>query len=162
MLGRALPATALALVLGAAAVSAAPEPERSTPIGRWLTGAGGGVIEITPCGADDLCGRIVGITRDHPGDPEPTDVHGQPQCGLTIISAAKRSGPNEWTGAIEDPRSGKLYHAQLWLDDVGQLNVRGYVGLPIFGETVVWRPFEGSIGNHCDVGREQMRQVTGN
>ncbi|MBV9756076.1 MAG: DUF2147 domain-containing protein [Alphaproteobacteria bacterium] len=161
MLDRAVPAAAFALALGAAAW-AAPQPDRATPVGRWLTGADGGVIEIAPCGAGDLCGRIVGITRDHPGGPGPTDVHGQPQCGLTIISAAKRSAPDAWTGTIEDPRNGKRYHARLWLDDAGRLNVRGYVGLPVFGETVVWQPFAGEIGARCDiVGPEPARQALG-
>lgn len=163
MLDRVSRAMALALALGTGAVSAESPlaAARSTPLGRWLTGDDGGVIEIAPCGRDSLCGRIVGITRDHPGDPEPTDVHGQPQCGLTIISAAKLTGPDEWTGTIEDPRNGKRYHMQLSLDDIGGLRVRGYVGLPLFGETVLWRPFDGSIADHCAiVPRAQTQQAT--
>lgn len=166
MPGRALLWMAFAAALGAATVAvasvAAAAPVRSTPVGRWLTGDDGGVIEIAPCGSDDLCGRIVGIPRDHPGAPEPTDFRGHPQCGLTIISAAKRTGPDEWTGSIEDPRNGKRYHAQLSLDDAGRLHVRGYVGLPLFGETVVWRPFDGNIGEHCEiVAPGQPQQVIG-
>jgi uncharacterized protein (DUF2147 family) len=165
MRDRALPAMAVALLgfaLAGVDARAAPEPERLAPVGRWLTGADGGVIEITPCGGDGLCGRLVGIARDHPGDPEPTDASGQPECGRTIISAAKRTGPDEWTGTIEDPRSGKSYHAQLSLDDAGRLHVRGYVGLPMFGETVVWRPFDGNIAGRCEiVGRDRTQQARG-
>lgn len=159
MLDRALPATAFALVLGCAAAFAGPG--RPSPIGRWLTADDGGVIEIAPCGTDQLCGRIVGMTRDHPRDPEPTDFRGQPQCGLTIIRAARQTGPNEWTGSIEDPRNGRQYHALLSLDDDGRLRVRGYVGLPLFGETVIWRPFGGNIADHCEiVAPELPQQVT--
>ena len=121
------------------------------PIGRWLTGPDGGVIEIDRCGGEALCGRIVGVSRDHPGNPEPTDVDGKPQCGLTIITAAEPTGLDEWTGTIADPRDGKTYHARLSLDDAGRLHVRGYVGLPLFGQTVIWQPFQGSIADHCSI-----------
>src|SRR5579872_523110 len=97
---------AFAVAVAPTAVTAAAVDQQSSPspVGRWLTGPDGGVIEINRCGGAALCGRIVGITLDHPGDPEPTDVHGQPQCGLTILTDAEQSGPNEWSGHITDPR----------------------------------------------------------
>ena len=149
---RMLGAGALALgsILAALPASSATDQSGSpSPIGRWATGSDGGVVEIEPCGATALCGRIVGITLDHPGDPEPTDFRGQPQCGLTIITDAVKTDDNEWTGHVTDPRDGKTYHARLWLDESGQLHMRGYVGLPLFGATVIWQPFQGSIADRC-------------
>lgn len=146
---------AAALFVGLGAFIAAPPVLSATgqsgspnPIGRWWTGGDRGVVEIDRCGGAALCGRIVGITLDHPNDPEPTDFRGRPQCGLTIITAEK-TGENEWTGHVTDPRDGKTYHALLWLDGSGQLHMRGYVGLPLFGETVIWQPFQGSIADRC-------------
>ena len=130
--------------------SSTEQPSSSpSPVGRWVTGPDGGVIEIEQCGDAALCGRIVGITLDRPSDPEPVDVHGQPQCGLTIITDAVKTGPDEWTGHVTDPRDGKTYHARISVDESGRLHMRGYVGLPLFGETVIWRPFEGHIADRC-------------
>ena len=42
-------------------------------------------------------------------------------------------------GTILDPRNGNIYHATMRLIDAGKkLRVRGYVGLPVFGKTVMW------------------------
>jgi uncharacterized protein (DUF2147 family) len=30
-----------------------------------------------------------------------------------------------WYGRIVDPRDGAIYHAKLWVDDDGRLNLRG-------------------------------------
>lgn len=148
-----------AMVALAAAPASAGQAGAANPIGRWLTGSDGGVIEIEPCGDDGLCGRIVGITLDHPNDPMPTDSRGQPQCGLTIISDARKTGPGEWTGRITDPRNGKTYNVRLTLDADARLDVRGYVGLPLFGQTVVWQPFAGRIGDRCRIIASATREA---
>jgi len=135
------------LCLGPAPASAA-----GGPLGRWLTEDNDGVVEIDRCGGAALCGRIVGVTLDRPTDPEPRDVYGRPICGLTIITSAEQTGPDVWTGHITNPKNGKIYNAQISIDAVGRLHLRGYVGLPLFGETVVWHPFEGRIGEHCHIG----------
>jgi uncharacterized protein (DUF2147 family) len=151
MLGAALLAFGIGTFSTASSAATADQPESRNPVGRWLTGSDGGVIEIDHCGGTALCGRIVGITLDHPGDPEPTDVHGKPQCGLTILTDAVKTGPDEWTGHITDPRDGQTYHARLSLDDSGQLHMRGYVGVPLLGQTVIWQPFQGEIGDNCQI-----------
>lgn len=64
---------------------------------------------------------------------------GQPILGLTIISGMRQEG-NEFTGGqILDPASGKIYKSKMALTDEGKkLNVRGYVGAPMFGRTQTW------------------------
>lgn len=63
----------------------------------------------------------------------------KPILGLTIIkNMICRSGVCS-KGTILDPRDGKIYHATMRLVNNGeQLKVRGYVGMPMFGKTVVW------------------------
>ncbi len=67
------------------------------------------------------------------------EQHNKPMLGLTIIRDMKAEY-NRWTdGLVLDPRNGKEYHAQMWLEKNGsELHLRGYIGLPLFGRTAVW------------------------
>ncbi|MBN8875167.1 MAG: DUF2147 domain-containing protein [Rhodospirillales bacterium] len=125
-------------------------PARAAPpiVGDWLVEGGDGVFQIAPC-AQGLCGRLVGIQRD-PGDPMPVDVHGNPQCGLELLTVDPTPDDDEaWHGFITDPRSGTAYHAILRLSPHGQLLMRGYVGIPLLGQTQTWTRFIGRIGPDC-------------
>ena len=137
---------AVAFLLPAALPSGAAE--RDTPVGRWLTQDKEAVIAIEPCGSA-LCGRIVGVTLDHPDDPFPTDNEGRSQCGLTIIRGGVPGGDQGWAIQITDPRAGKTYSARMWLDEQHRLHVRGYIGIPLLGRTEVWTPFRAAIGENC-------------
>ena len=52
----------------------------------------------------------------------------------------KSDGPMYASGSILDPASnGRVYRAQMYTTDKGSaLNVRGFVGLPLFGRTQIW------------------------
>jgi uncharacterized protein (DUF2147 family) len=134
------------LPAGAGRATVAP-PQANQVAGMWLTEDGNGVIQIEPCG-DAMCGRIVGIARA-PGQPIPTDVHGMSQCGLTIITNERPENDGTWLGHVTDPRSGTVYGAQLWLGSDGNLRLRGFLGLPLLGQTQVWRPFTGHLAAGC-------------
>ena len=45
-------------------------------------------------------------------------------------------------GTIYDPRDGKTYKCRMTLKKDGTLEVRGYLGLALFGKTVVWTRIE--------------------
>jgi uncharacterized protein (DUF2147 family) len=119
----------------------------ASPVGTWSTANGHGVIEITQCG-DALCGRIVGIERE-PTEPMPTDVHGNSQCGLTLITNEKPVPDGTWLGEITNPRDGDTYQAKLWLDEHGNLHLRGFIGIPLLGSTQIWHPFTGRLTAAC-------------
>ena len=137
-----LAAVALGLVASSALATPAP-----SPVGTWLTESGHGVIAIAQCG-DALCGRIVGIDRA-PAEPMPTDVNGRSQCGLTIITNEKPAADGSWLGQITDPRDGDTYQAKLWLDESGNLNLRGFIGIPLLGSTQIWRKYTGHLTAEC-------------
>lgn len=142
-------AMALALLLPA---RPGPAAGQDTPVGAWLTQGSDAVIAIAPCdGAPQgaLCGRIVGVTLDHPDDPVPTAQDGRSQCGLTIIRDAVPDGDAGWSARIIDPRDGSAYRARLQLDERRNLRVRGYVGISLFGRTQVWTPFTGVVPADC-------------
>ena len=102
------------------------------------------MIEISWRGAT-LGGRIVGINRAS-SKPMPKDYWDRSRCGLTIIANERPTGDSKWLGPVTDPRDGKTYPAEVWLEDEGRLNLRGFIGIPLFGKTecaalpAVWVP----------------------
>ena len=117
MFGRArsLVLSCRAAMLAIGLIATPASASNGEPLGTWSTANGHGVVAIEPCG-DALCGRIVGIDRA-PTEPMPTDVHGRPQCGLTIITNEKPEADGTWVGQVTDPRDGRTYQAKLWLDE---------------------------------------------
>jgi uncharacterized protein (DUF2147 family) len=147
-IGRRPMCGAMILVLG---LIASPTMATLTPspLGAWSTVNGHGVIEIDRCG-DALCGRIVGVERG-PGEPVPTDVYGRSQCGLTIITKEKPDTDTTWLGEVTDPRDGGTYQAKLWMDEAGDLKLRGFIGIPQLGSTQTWHRFTGHLAADCRV-----------
>ncbi|MBS0561068.1 MAG: DUF2147 domain-containing protein [Proteobacteria bacterium] len=127
--------------------ASAQDGQTGNPVGTWLTESGHGVIRFAPCEAG-LCGSIVGIDRAQ-DEPMPTDVQGRSQCGLTIFTGSAEQQDGVTEGHITDPRNGKTYQAQVWVDPTGRLHLRGYVGVPLLGATQIWRPFQGHIAEDC-------------
>jgi hypothetical protein len=67
------------------------------------------------------------------------DQKDAPMIGLTIVKGMKRDGRNYEEGSIMDPRDGSVYHAQMEVSEDGKkLSVRGYLGIPMLGQTQVW------------------------
>ena len=65
----------------------------------------------------------------------------QPVLGMTILSGVKKEpGETLWIGGeILDPDNGKTYNVRLKPVDGGKkLEVRGYIGTPLFGRTQTW------------------------
>ncbi|WP_350587742.1 DUF2147 domain-containing protein [Psychrobacter sp. 78a-MNA-CIBAN-0178] len=71
----------------------------------------------------------------------PGSLKNQPVEGLQILSGLKADGNNTWSdGKLVDPESGKTYSGKLTLSDNGQsLDLRGYVGSPLFGRSQTWK-----------------------
>ncbi len=60
--------------------------------------------------------------------------------GLAIVNGMKRDGLTYKEGTILDPRDGSVYHAEMELSADGkELGVRGYIGIPMFGQTKIWK-----------------------
>jgi len=117
----------------------------ASPAGLWRTRSDGAVIEIEACGTA-LCGRIAGMRFDAPDSPMPTDHQGRPQCGLRIIEMTPQDG--RWGGTITDPRDGAVWRAVMWVEN-GDLHLRGYLLVPLFGQTQVWTRYRGRILPNC-------------
>jgi uncharacterized protein (DUF2147 family) len=138
------------LVLGLAvltpAMLAAGVGAQAPPVaGPWLTEDGKGVIEIYPC-ADKICGKLAWLAEPNRDGAPKVDrnnpdaaLRKRPLCGLTMLTGFRRLEANRWDdGLIYSPENGKTYHATLTLDG-NLLKLRGYIGIPLFGETQTWR-----------------------
>ena len=113
-------------------------------LGNWKDPLGS-VIRIERCGAE-VCLRIVSLS---PTAPAVTDIHnpepglrGRALCGLEIGSGfSLRDADHAAGGALYDPKTGKTYHGTMTAEgtvDGAKLELRGYVGIPLFGETQTW------------------------
>lgn len=134
------------------AVLVTPSARAESPIGRWLTQDGGGVIEILPCGKA-VCGRIVGMREPLLADGSPRkDRNGRSQCGLTILHDARETEPGVWSGRITNPEDGTDWNCQFRVDTNGTLRLRGYVVVPLLGQTQAWTRYAGSADEACRLG----------
>lgn len=121
-------------------------------IGNWLTQDHEGVIGIAPCGAG-FCGRILGMTRPlAPAGGPLLDHARRPRCHLTILRMAASAAPNLWQGRITNPDDGAVYDSQLSVDAQGRLHLRGYVLLPLLGQTQIWTRYAGRLSADCRMG----------
>jgi uncharacterized protein (DUF2147 family) len=135
---------ALAFVLSAGLPARADD----TPTGLWLTQDHDGIIKISTC-EGGLCAEIAGMILDHPTDPTPVDYRGVSHCHLKLITDAKLIRPNLWKGHILDPRNGSIYGVELYLDRHGNLALRGFLGIPLLGETQTWTRYSGQVPADC-------------
>lgn len=123
--------------------------QTASPIGLWKTiddetGKPKALVRITEQNGA-LEGKIEKLFREPNEDQSPKCVactdsrKNQPIVGMTIVSGLKKDG-NEYTGGeILDPAEGKVYKSKATLRDGGQkLEVRGYIGAPMFGRSQIW------------------------
>ena len=109
-------------------------------------------------------GRLVKLFHE-PGEQDSADVCAKcvgkeknaPLLGLTIVKGMRRDGRNYEDGTILDPRDGKVYHAQMELSADGQkLSVRGYLGVPLLGQTQVWTRLPDDAVAPADMPRDSV------
>ena len=124
---------------------------QATPVGLWKTiddetKAEKSLVRITETNGV-FTGRIEKLMA---ADAKPDAVceectgerKGKPIVGMTIISGIKKNAEHEdlWDGGtILDPNNGKTYKLRLKPSEDGKkLEVRGYIGAPMFGRTQTW------------------------
>jgi len=138
--GRARLALALALALPAAIVGLKPAASQPSPmVGLWIDHTGRGAVEITSCGAS-LCGHIAWLKEPNQPNGKPlVDKKGRPVCGLQIIGEVKKKNDGSWDdGWIYDPDEDEQFSVELKMKPDGNLQVLGYLGVKMLGETFVW------------------------
>jgi len=140
----ALAAAALVLVSPALRAQAA-----DSPVGLWKniddeTQKAKALIRITEKDGA-ISGRIEKILTDKPDavcDKCTDERKDQPVQGMMIVRGIRRNADEPGLfdgGRILDPNNGKEYRSQMRLVEGGRkLEVRGYIGAPLFGRTQTW------------------------
>lgn len=134
-----------------AAIAATPlaMAQDGSPVGLWKTiddasGKPTALIRITEQ-QGELQGKIEKLFRAPNEDQNPkcvqcTDTRkDQPIVGMTIVSGLKKTGDEYTGGEILDPKNGKVYKSKLTVREGGKkVEVRGFIGMPMFGRSQVW------------------------
>jgi uncharacterized protein (DUF2147 family) len=136
------------LLVGLLAATASASSQ--TPAGRWRTfddKTGQPSSEVRLRLESD--GSLVGVIEKvlDPAVPPGAlcidckdDRHDMPVVGLTFLRSMRADGDTWSGGNILDPDDGTVYRCTMHLRKGGQqLEVRGYVGISLFGRTQVWQ-----------------------
>ena len=119
--------------------------------GVWSTKEDKSRVEIKACENDDgkLCGAIVWLREplNEAGEPKldknnpQENLRKRPLLGLPLLTGfEKTDDPALWEeGEIYNPEDGEIYSSTLTLQSLDVLDVRGYVGIPLFGKSQEWK-----------------------
>lgn len=110
-------------------------------IGDWAEPTGS-VIRIEPCGSQ-LCARIVYLSSQAPTAFDVNNPNASQRsrhlCGLVIGQGFQLLDlEHAEGGSLYDPKSGRTYRGSMSLDG-DSLNLRGYIGIKLFGRTETWK-----------------------
>jgi uncharacterized protein (DUF2147 family) len=121
-------------------------------LGIWKTERDESKVEVYRCG-DKICGKIVWLKRpvytdDSDGqvgtpiidrkNPDP-NLNNRPLIGLQIMQGFSELGDATWGGgSCYDPKNGKSYQGKILMAAPDRLELRGFIGIPLFGRTSVW------------------------
>lgn len=106
--------------------------------GHWIPSGGDAIVEILPGDTARLI-LIRTLDPDLRDTENPDKAHRDRRlAGIELGRGFRRSGDMWKGGEIYDPGSGKTYKAQIELIDDNHLQLRGYIGAPMFGRNEVW------------------------
>lgn len=117
-----------------------------TIFGKWktiddLNGKEKGIVEIYEY-KGKVYGKIIEIFEADKKHLKCDKCHGEdknkPLLGLNIIKGLTKNDGVYDGGKIVDPKNGKSYHCKITLEGKDKLNVRGYVGITLFGRSQTW------------------------
>lgn len=123
-------------------------PESERIIGVWETGSGKARIKIDRAG-EKFTGRIVWLKEplNEEGKPKvdknnPDEkLRTKPLLGYSMLKDFSWSESDKvWeNGTIYDPENGSTYSCVIKMVDENTLEVRGFIGVTLFGRTDTWK-----------------------
>jgi uncharacterized protein (DUF2147 family) len=136
---------ALLLIIsgGLLALPLAAEFGPDSVLGTWLVPKEDAKVTIYKCG-DKFCGKITWLKTPEDLDTKNPDPAKRSDkiLGMNILWGFSFNR-GQWVGGrIYDPDSGKTYRCKMWLKSNDKLNLKGYVGIPLFGRSEIWTRVE--------------------
>jgi uncharacterized protein (DUF2147 family) len=114
--------------------------------GFWMDSHGEVVLEVEPC-ADAMCAKVVWLRLPYGPDRLPltdyrnpdTALQQRPVCGMRVITGFTKQPDGTWGGGdVYVPDLGMGFKGYATILSPTQIEVRGYVFLPLFGSSEVW------------------------
>ncbi|MEP7168003.1 MAG: DUF2147 domain-containing protein [Bacteroidota bacterium] len=115
--------------------------------GTWLVQDGSAKVKIEKTG-EKFMGKIVWLKDPNESDGKAKldkknpdkSLQGRPVLGLPLLKDFVYDEDNVWTeGKIYDPDEGKTYSCKITMTNNQSIEVRGYVGISLFGRTEIWK-----------------------
>ena len=126
--------------------------DQSKILGIWQTELDESKVEMYRCG-ERLCGKIIWLKKPIYTDSQDgvvgtpvidrknpdSSLRNRPLIGLQILDRFTSVNGITWeNGTCYDPKSGKTYRGKLHLAAPDRLELRGFIGIPLFGRSSVW------------------------
>jgi uncharacterized protein (DUF2147 family) len=120
-------------------------------IGVWEPSHGKGRVKIEKIG-DKYFGKVVWIREPldpetgekklDKNNPDPT-LRKRKRLGLRVLQDFVSNGSGYWdSGTIYDPETGTTYNCKITMKNKNPLDIRGFVGVSVFGRTDTWKRVE--------------------
>lgn len=123
------------------------QTESDAILGVWESGSGKARVKIDKAG-EKFTGRIVWLREPNNDEGKPkTDknnpdekLRSTPLLGYRMLRDFQYKGGKTWEeGTIYDPENGSTYSCIIKMTDENTLDVRGFIGVSLFGRTDVWK-----------------------
>ena len=120
--------------------------QNQTVIGKWKTiddetGKAKSIVEIYEK-SGKIYGKVIEILEEEHKKKVCSNCSGEdknkPVLGMVIIKGLTKDGKGYANGKILDPKNGKLYKCFITLDEKDKLEVRGFIGISVFGRSQYW------------------------
>jgi uncharacterized protein (DUF2147 family) len=120
--------------------------QNQTVIGKWKTiddetGKAKSIVEIYEK-SGKIYGKVVEILEEENKKKVCSSCSGEdknkPVLGMIIIKGLTKDAKGYANGKILDPKNGKLYKCFITLDEKDKLEVRGFIGISMFGRSQYW------------------------
>jgi uncharacterized protein (DUF2147 family) len=117
--------------------------------GLWYNAEKTGKIEIKREADGKFNGKVVWLKEPlKDGKPKLDELNtdeklrARPRLGLPVLNGFVKDGDNKYVdGTIYDPQNGKTYSCKMTLKGK-TLDIRGYIGISLFGRTTTWTRVE--------------------